>query len=121
MCEYMQISENEFYSLSVGSCKKYIKDYLSKKQQDKWNSYPKARFFKKCKPNVGKNKLWNKGCREGSTLLCQLRSGFNYLNKTQSLYNQLSDNLCEKCVVEDVNHFIFNCEKYSQHRDNLKQ
>ena len=121
LCKHMNITKQQFYKFSKNEYKKHIKKYLAAKYQQRWNNYNKSKFFKSCKPVLGKNDIWNLGGREGCSMISQLRSGFDFLNHTTCKYNPLKDNLCEVCgEVEDVEHYLIKCRKYVNERIKLQ-
>ena len=77
-------------------------------RQNLWDSYNGATIMKSIKPTINNTSLWSQGCRHDTTILTQLRSKYNFLNKSMSRYPKLniSPNF-QKCIIpEDSEHFI---------------
>ena len=72
-------------------------------------------------------KLENRSCygeldRPTFSALSQLLSGHSILNSHMAKIDKNVSNLCETCQeVEDVEHFLFQCVKYSKERDTLER
>ena len=53
--------------------------------------------------------------------MSQLRSNFDYLKHTTCKYDHQENDICEVCgESETVEHYIFNCDKYTSQRNDLK-
>ena len=71
---------------------------------------------------VGKRSCCGKQDRPTFSALNQLLSGHSILNSHRAKIDKNVSNLCETCQeLEDVEHFLFQCAKYSIMRDTLEQ
>ena len=71
---------------------------------------------------VGKRSCYGEWDRPTFSALNQLLSGHSILNSHRAKIDKNLSNLCETCQeVEDVEHFLFQCAKYSIERDTLER
>ena len=71
---------------------------------------------------VGKRSCYGEQDRPTFLALNQLLSGHSILNSHRAKIDKNKSNLCETCQeVEDVEHFLFQCAKYSIERDTLER
>ena len=67
---------------------------------------------------VGKRSCYGEWDRPTFSALNQLLSGHSILNSHRAKIDKNVSSLCETCQeVEDVEHFLFQCAKYSKERD----
>ena len=116
ICAENNISRIDFLNLSKSTCKRLTKDFARSKLQSKWDLKCNHKLLYSIKPSVEHNKIWDKGSRECSLILAQLRSGFDFLNHTTGTYNW-TQFFCENCgVIEDLEHFFFDCYRFTLER-----
>ena len=68
---------------------------------------------------VGKRICYGEWDRPTFSALNQLLSGHSILNGHRAKFGKNISYVCEICqVLEDVDHFLFHCEKYKMERQN---
>lgn len=72
--------------------------------------------------DVGRRSCYGEMDRAGFSALNQILSGHTMLNDHQSKLNQNVSEMCSDCKVpETVEHYIFDCDKYTEERKELEK
>ena len=71
---------------------------------------------------VGKRNCYGEWETPTVSAFNQLFSGHSILNGHQAKFDKNSSYMCETCqVLEDVDHFLFHCEKFKTERDRMER
>ena len=90
------------------------------KWQRRWEVSEKGRHLYMYRPTVKLGKIEFCGLRNQRALL-QLQSGYCKLKEYQHKVGIVDSPLCECGAIEDIQHFLFECPKYSMQREKFKQ
>lgn len=108
--------------LGKGEAKSYIKTEIMNMWQDEWESDIKGRKYFNVQPQVGGKRITSVGLgRREEVVFTRLRLGHAGINATLHVLGK-SDGLCTECQVkEDVEHILFHCSKFSEHRSHWRE
>ncbi|KAL2092947.1 hypothetical protein ACEWY4_010259 [Coilia grayii] len=103
--------------LGKGEAKSFINAEIMNRWQDEWEANPKGRHYFSVQQQVGGKRITLVGLgRREEVVYTRLRLGHAGINATLHVLGK-SDGLCAECQVkEDVEHILFNCRKYTDHR-----
>lgn len=96
------------------------KNILRTMWQEHWDNNKKSRQLHAIQEKVNFKIAIPKNTREREVTLFKLRSGYIGTNSFKAKLGRSQSDLCDNCtVVDDLQHLLYNCQKYTQERTNL--
>ena len=105
---------------------KEIVDAMKKKIAEKWNNRftlsEDTENIDEFVTTVGKRKCIGEKDRKGFSVINQLITGHTRLNSHQAKIKARDIDICDSCKVpETTEHYLFDCDKFSQEREKLQR